>query len=401
MIRIAPVDEVKGSLKAPPSKSYTHRAYFLALLAEGRSKVLEPLFSRDTLATLEAIKTFGALVDRDSIVPPGELSAGYINALESGTTARFSVAIAAIAKGKTTIDGIGRLRERPFDGLVMALQSLGVKVLGNRLPIVVYGGSVEKRKVEVNASKSSQFASALLLLASRIGLEVEIVNPVSRPYIEVTLKTMEAFGVEFERFENKISVYPGVRGTKFNVPGDYSSASFFLAAGALYGKVRVENLQRDDPQADAKILDVLEEFGANVRVGRSHVEVERNELRPLNIDCSDFPDLFPVLAVLASYAEGKSVITGRQLRFKESDRIHAIAVNLARAGIRVRELQNGLEIWGGKPKGFEVVSFNDHRIVMAMAVLALGADGETIVRDEQVVSKSYPNFFEDLWRILQ
>lgn len=396
---ITPVDEVKGEIKAPPSKSYTHRVYFLALLADEPSKGINPLSSDDTDASLDAIKKFGASVEGGRIAPPLEIKGAQIDARESGTTARFSLGVAAISEENSLIDGRGRLRERPFAPLVNALRSLGVEVSGERLPISVRGG-VKGQSVRIDASLSSQFVSSLLLLGSRVGLEVEVLNPVSRPYIEMTLRTMRAFGVDFERDGNRFIIAPGVKGTAFEVPGDYSSASFFLAAGALYGRVRVWGLDPGDVQADRAIIRILEEFGARVRAGKNYVEAERNGLKAVELDCSDFPDLFPVIAVLAAYSDGKSVIRARQLRLKESDRIRAMAVNLSRMGIRVRELSDGLEITGGRPRGARIENFKDHRIVMAMAIAALGAKGESEITETKSVSKSYPSFFNDLRRLL-
>ncbi|ACS34095.1 3-phosphoshikimate 1-carboxyvinyltransferase [Thermococcus gammatolerans] len=395
---VEPVDWLEGKVRAPPSKSYTHRAFFLALLADGESTIEEPLVSDDTEATLNAIRAFGAEADWNRVVPPEELRKAEINARESGTTARISVAVASLARGRSVIDGQGRLRERPFAPLVRALRSLGVTVRGEKLPIEVFGGMPGGR-VSVDASLSSQFVTALLILASKVGMRVEFEKAVSKPYIEMTLRTMEAFGVTFER-NGGVRVFPGVKGTKFHVPGDYSSASFFLVAGALYGRVRVENLDPGDVQADMAIVEILGEIGANVKVGGDYVEVSRGELRGFEINCSDFPDLFPILSVLAAYAEGRSVIRGRQLRYKESDRVRAMAVNLARAGIKVRELEDGLEIHGGRPRGVVVEDFNDHRVAMAMAVLGLGARGKTVIKNERVVAKSYPGFFGDLRRLL-
>jgi len=396
---VEPVDWLEGKVRAPPSKSYTHRAFFLALLADGESTIEEPLVSDDTEATLNAIRAFGSEADWNRVVPPEELRKAEINARESGTTARISVAVASLARGRSVVDGERRLRERPFAPLVRALRSLGVKVRGEKLPIEVFGGMPGGR-VSVDASLSSQFVTALLILASKVGMRVEFEKAVSKPYIEMTLRTMEAFGVTFER-DGGVRVFPGVKGTKFHVPGDYSSASFFLVAGALYGRMRVENLDPGDVQADMAIVEILREIGANVKVGRDYVEVSRGELRGFEIDCSDFPDLFPILSVLAAYAEGRSVIRCRQLRYKESDRVRAMAVNLVRAGVRVRELEDGLEIQGGRPRGVVVEDFNDHRVAMAMAVLGLGARGKTVIKNERVVAKSYPGFFDDLRRLLK
>jgi len=397
---IRPVDEVRGELDAPPSKSYTHRAYFLALLAEGRSTIENPLVCDDTLATLNALRAFGADVDGKTVVPPEEPSPGFVYARESGTTARFSIALAGSIEGKTLIDGARRLRERPMEGLVKALKDLGAEVDGFSLPLTVKG-PVKPGRVSVDASKSSQFVSGLLLLGAKVGLKVEARNPVSKPYIEMTLRTMEAFGVEFERDGFYFEVYPGVKGTRYKVPGDYSTASFFLAAGALYGKVRVNNILREDVQADMAFLDALEEFGSRVKRGRDYVEVEGGELKAVALDCSDFPDSFPILAVVAAYAKGRSVIRARQLRFKESDRVRAMAVNLSRMGVKVRELEDGLEIEGGRPRGARIETFNDHRIAMAMSIAALGAEGPSVIEDTESVSKSHPGFFDDLRRLLE
>lgn len=406
MLRIVPPKEIQGEVIAPPSKSYTHRGYFLSLLADEKSIVERPPISDDTLATIDAIRAFGADLIEEVVYPPEELRPNYIFARDSGTTARISIIVSSLAKGVSVIDGREQLRRRPMEDGVSSLRMIGVEAIGKRLPVKVFGrGRISAKEVSIVAEKSSQFATGFLILAAKIGLKVEIVKPVSKPYIEMTLKTMEEFGVKYDKAQENerlvIFVDPGVKGTKFKVPGDYSSAANFLVAGALYGKIRVRNLMRDDVQADKEILNILREYGAKVKVKDEYVEVESNERNPLNVDCSNFPDLFPLLAVLAAYAEGKSVIRGRQLRIKESDRIHAMAVNLSRAGIRVRELSDGLEIWGGQPKGFRGKTFNDHRITMALAILALGAKGESIIPETKSIAKSYPNFFEDLMRVIK
>ncbi|AFK23186.1 3-phosphoshikimate 1-carboxyvinyltransferase [Pyrococcus sp. ST04] len=402
MLKIEPANNVEGKISAPPSKSYTHRAFFLALLAERESKIINPLISDDTLATINVIRGFGADFIDSIVIPPEKLRPNYFFVRESGTTARITVAISSLADGISIVEGRGRLKERPMEDLVKALSSMGVKVYGKTLPVKVYGGrGLSKHEVVVNASKSSQFVTALLLLGSRAGLKITALNPVSRPYIDMTLRTMKAFGVKFRVFENTFEIEPGVRGSKFRVPGDYSSAAFFLIAGALFGRVRVENLHSDDVQADMKIIEILRKVGAKVRVGKDYVEVEKGELRPFSVDCSNFPDLFPILSVLASYIPGRSIITGKQLRLKESDRVRAMAFNLSKVGVNVRELPNGLEINGGRPKGGRVETFGDHRIAMAMAILALGSEKGVVIPDPNVVNKSYPGFFEDLRRVSQ
>ncbi len=393
--------EVDGEVMAPPSKSYTHRALFLALLADSPSRIMGKLQSQDTLRSMEAIKRFGAVLKGDKVYPPQELSPGKIFAGESGTTARISLAVAALPQGRSVIDGRGRLRVRPMYPLVKALEDLEVKIEGKFLPIAVDGGvnkSVEL--VKVDASQSSQFVTAMLILASRLGFAVEYENAVSRPYIEVTLKTIENFHVKYRREESRIYVEPGIKGTTLYIPGDYSSASFFLAAGALFGRVRVRNLKVGDKQADAAILDILRDYGAEVKIFEDSIQVERGERHALHVDCTDYPDLFPILTVLAAYAPGRSRITGKQLRLKESDRVHAMAMNLRSMGVKLKELPEGLEIEGGRLHGSTVKSFGDHRIVMAMSIAALGARGKSIILDTHVVDKSYPSFFQELRRLI-
>jgi len=401
MIEITPIKTLDGKIKAPPSKSYTHRALFLGLLSEGKTKIENPLICTDTLATLNAVRVFGAKADWNFVESSGEVKPAKINAFESGTTARLAMGIGALANGESVIDGKESLRKRPMEPLLKALNDLGVKTQSNGfLPVRVFGGGIKKDYVRVDGSISSQFTTALLLLGTKVGLTVEVLNPVSKPYLEITLRTLKWANVKVERDDGIFHVHQGIKARHFSIPGDYSSASFFLVAGAIFGKVRVEGLDKDDVQADKAILDLLRGFGAKVKVGKDYVEVERDELVGQEVDCRDFPDLFPILAVLGAYSQGRTVLRAKHLRYKESDRIKAMALNLAKMGAKVKELDDGLIISKSELRGTVLNPQYDHRIAMALTIAALGAKGKSVILNERCVEKSYPNFFEDLRRLI-
>lgn len=398
MIEILPIKELSGKVEAPPSKSYTHRALFLALLSEGKTKIKNPLVCTDTIATLNAVKDFGAKGNWEFVESDGKIKPALIDAIESGTTARISIAISALANGESIIDGRESLRKRPMKPLLRALGDLGIRTeSGGTLPVKVFGGKIKKNYVKIKGSISSQFITALLLLGAKVGLTIEVLDEiVSKPYLNMTLKALKWANVKVERENNVFHVYEGIKSKSFSIPGDYSSASFFLAAGAIFGKVRVENLDRDDVQADKAIVKLLREFGANVKVRKNYVEVEKNELVGQEIDCKDFPDLFPILAVLGVYSKEKTVLKAKHLRYKESDRIRNMTLNLAKMGAKVKELNDGLLIEGGKLKGAILDPQGDHRVAMALTIAALGAKGKSTILNERCVEKSYPSFFGDL-----
>ncbi len=401
MIEITPIKALDGKIRAPPSKSYTHRALFLGLLSEGKTKIENPLICADTLATLNAVGAFGARADWNFVESSGEVKPAKINAFESGTTARLAIGIGALADGESVIDGREPLRKRPMEPLLKALSDLGVKIKSNGfLPVRVFGGKIKGNYVKIDGSISSQFITALLLLGAKVGLSIEVLNPVSKPYLEITLRTLRWANVKIERDNSIFHIHQGINAGHFSIPGDYSSASFFLAAGAIFGKVRVEGLDKDDVQADRAIIDLLKEFGAKVKTGKDYVEVEKDELVGQEVDCRDFPDLFPILAVLGAYSEGKTVLRAKHLRYKESDRIRAMALNLAKMGAKVKELDDGLTISKSELRGTVLNPQNDHRIAMALTIAALGARRKSLILNERCVEKSYPDFFEDLRRLV-
>lgn len=414
-VTISP-SEVKGSVEVPPSKSYTHRFATLALLAQGVSKIENPLVSRDTEATFAACRAFGADVSqKDSvlrIVSEGrvELPEDVLDAQNSGTTIRFFTSIAGLVdRGFTILTGDESIRRRPMQPLIDALRRLGVQVFCTRdngcPPVVVEGKGLKGGMTELEMEVSSQYLSGLLMASCLASHETRLKllgRIVSRPYLEATMRSLELFG---GRVENKDWLEFAVEGRQelhsgeVTVPGDFGSAAFMLALGGLAGEVEVKGLDHSLPQADAAILAFLKELGFSVRVDVSSCACSRNGGVPRKVlNLSDCPDLLPVLAVLGLRSEEGIRLEGvKHARFKESDRIALLARELEKTGAFVEEFEDGLEI--KKPetaRPAELNSHGDHRLLMAFSLVPF-ATGETCtISGAECVDVSYPKFFEDL-----
>ena len=401
----------EGRVEAPSSKSMTHRMVILGALAEGRTSIRRPLACDDTLATLNAVNMLGAktktgedewIVEGGSTTAPDE--AMYCG--ESGTTLRLMTVVCALADGCVTLTAGSSLSRRPMRPLLDALSSLGVDVHGEAgyPPITVCGqGMISGGETMLPGHVSSQFVSALLLVAPMLKspLTIRVTTPLqSWPYVRMTMDAMEFFGV-------KASASPGrdaftaptgkYRASKVNVEGDWSSASYLLAAGAVGGEVTVRNLDAGSSQADTAILGILSKMGAELTVKGEAVTCSRSHLKAVKADFSDYPDLFPIVSALCSVAEGTSELTGLgRLRLKESDRVVAMAEGLTRMGADVTEDSDVVKIIGGTVRGAELNPYNDHRIAMSLGVLALAAEGDTTILDAGCVAKSYPGFWDHL-----
>ncbi|MCE4603627.1 MAG: 3-phosphoshikimate 1-carboxyvinyltransferase [Aeropyrum sp.] len=403
---------VDGAVKAPPSKSHTHRALFSSLLARGRSLVVNALISGDTKATLTAVKKLGAEVrvtgsDVEVSSPPTLWWPKSIYCRGSATTLRIAMAISSLAPGVTLLYGDPTLNRRPVKPLADALERLGARVIttDGKPPVAVSGVSqscCRGEAVSVDASQSSQYVTALLMIAPLLGIGVKPLNLASRPYVDVTRRVLEGFGVKVSwDSEGRLWVEGSFRPSKYKVPGDYSSSSFLMVAGAIGGRVRVWGLDLDDPQGDKLIIEILKMAGAKVRVSSSGgwVEVEAGKLEPFEANLEDTPDLAPPVAVLASYARGESVLRGiGRLALKESDRRKAIASNLFRIGVDASISCGGdcIKIRGGKVEGGRVSGYGDHRIIMAFLVAGLGSRKGVEVVGASRYKDSYPGFVEDL-----
>lgn len=401
-VKVYPAKYLEGTINAPPSKSYTHRALFIALLTNGETKILNMLKSADTNASVQAVKAFGGKVKNTAVTgveKPIEPD-NVINCRDSGTTIRFAASVASLVNGLTILTGSNSLRRRPMGPIEDALKQLGAFVVtrGGKPPLAIMGGRIISDNIEIDGSISSQFISGLLIISPKIGLTLSVIGKmISRPYINMTIRTMKSFGVNVKQdgatfIVEKQSYKP----TTFIVPGDYSSAAFPLAIGSLLGHVRVLNLRSDDVQADKAFIDIIKKMGAKVTVGSEYVDVEKSSLEGVEIDCSDTPDIVPILSVLGAYAKGKTIIKGiSHLRFKESDRIKTTSANLRRMGVEVKDGIDYIEIKGReKLKGTTLNSFGDHRIAMAFIVAALAAEGCSIIKGVESIVDSYPSFLD-------
>lgn len=417
-LRITP-STVSGRVAAPPSKSYTHRAIIAASLAAGESLITDPLLSDDTNYTIEACRALGAEIERrdDGLAVKGNggqisLKETEIYAGNSGSTVRMIAPLAALSPTKVTLDGDDRLRQRPMGDLIAALVGLGVKARSLNdngcPPLEIEGGGFKTNLVTISGAISSQPLSGLLLAApvTEGGLLIEVDGELrSRPYIDITLEVMRAFGVAAANRGYKDFVAAGGQSYKarqYPIEGDYSSAAYFLAAGAIGGgPVTVTNLEKDSAQGDRHFLAILTDMGASVTAQSGSVTVSRQkELSGFDADLGDRPDLVPTLAAAAAFAQGKTTISNiGHLRFKESDRINDTAAELAGMGVRTEVSGDSLTVYGGRPRGAELDAHNDHRLAMSLAVAALFAQGDSIINGAEAVTKSYPRFFDELTKL--
>jgi 3-phosphoshikimate 1-carboxyvinyltransferase len=388
----------------------THRALTLAALARGRSRIRNPLTADDTEATASVLQKLGVKMARGGewVVDSGDLRApvGELHCGESGTTLRFMAAMCALVDGECHLTGGPSLSSRPVGPLLDALTQLGVGSgsRGGLPPVTIRGtGKIGGGEARLPGDVSSQFVSALLAVAPLAEAPVEIILTTkleSRPYVAMTMDAMRAFGVEAEasadmrRLTAPLGPY---RAATVTVEGDWSSAAYPLAAGALSGEVTVKGLNPDSSQADKAILPLLSGMGARTSTSTDAIKVNSSGLRGIEADLSDCPDLFPIVSALCAAADGESRLTGlRRLGLKESDRVAAMAEGLTRMGAGIRYDADSAVIRGGPLRGAEVDPWGDHRIAMSLAVLALHAEGETTIRDAGCVSKSYPGFWGDL-----
>ena len=399
---------IEGEIFAPPSKSVMQRMTAAALLVEGTTtEIKNPSFSADCLASLDVAKKLGAEVFRhkNRVVIRGGLSPSVreLSCGESGLCIRMFTPIASLWPYELTLDGEGSLRSRPMDMMVTPLNSLGVrcKTLDGHPPVTIQG-PLRGGTTEVDGTISSQFLTGLLMALPRADgdSELHVENLTSRPYIDLTIRVLESCGIKiahdnYTRFSIKgdQTYLP----QEFTVEGDWSSAAFLLVAAAIGGNLTLKGLDIQSVQSDRKILEVLKECGARVHISPDAVIVQKKELQAFDCDVTDSPDLVPPLAALACSCLGTSRLRGAsRLRYKESDRTSALRQELSRMGIDLKVIDGTMEIRGGNIHGGIVKSHADHRIAMAMAVLAINARQPVTIEGTECVNKSYPAFFEDL-----
>ena len=401
--------EVNGKVTAPSSKSYTIRGLICAALSQGESKIIHPLSSDDTETCLNVLSKVGVHIHQEEDlwrVSGGNFHQPAIDLFcgESAATLRFMTAICSLIPGKCRLIPSSSLSKRPIKPLVQALRQLGVSCScqGEVAPVIVDGGRLRGGVVELPGDISSQFISALLFISpfAEEGMTIRLTTPLeSKPYVLMTLDCLERFWItvgfseELDEFEVLRQTY---KPTKYRVEGDWSSASYLLALGALSGEVEVENLNPESLQGDKMILNLLRDMGAWVKVEKDSVIVRRSRLKAIQADLSDCIDLLPTMAVLAATADGVSEFVGiERARLKESNRVSALREGLERMGIEVDEERDRLTITGSEPRGSVIDTKDDHRIAMAFSILG-SVVGETIINDAECVSKTYPEFWDIL-----
>jgi len=405
-----------GEIYAPPSKAYTHRVTIAALLSNGVSKILNPLYSDDTQATLKAIEAFGAETKLEencwTIKGTSQLKTpdNPIDCGESGATLRFMIPIAALASGPSTFTLGESLRKRPLEPLLQSLKQLGaessLQLSEKTATVKVQGGGIKGGKTSIRGDVSSQFISGLLFACPRAeeDAEINVTTPLeSRNYVQMTMEVLNKHNVKVFTSKDfrklRVLCNQSYVPRRHMVPGDFSSAAFLLAAAAITSsRVKVKNLNRHTKQGDKAILNILEKMGSKVTVKDEYVEVEAKQLNAVDVDAKDIPDLVPVCASLACYSKGVSKLyNARRLRYKESDRLSSLYTELKKMGADITIVEDGLIVSGPcLLQGASINPHNDHRIAMACAIAALGASGETMIQNSECVKKSYPNFFDDL-----
>ena len=400
---------LRGSVTVPPSKSYTHRAVIMAALSGGRCLIRNPLFSFDTHATAEAVRSMGVKVERTAegvLIESEGVHAPdrTIDVLNSGTTMRLMTGISAVFDREITITGDESIRKRPMGPLLKALESCGVRYASNdgRAPITIRGPITES-EIRIDGSMSSQFVSSMLMTAPLIGRPVDIVvegKTVSRPYIDITVSMMRRFGIDVEENDGRFHIEDqSYRPCDYTIPSDFSSAAFPLVAGGLSGEVSVSGLDMCDPQGDKRIVDILETAGCSVNIDGDRITCSANgRPKAADIDISNVPDLFPIVAVLMSTADGTSRLYGApQLRFKESDRIASVERMLKTLGADIEGTDDGCIIRGvPRLKGGRIDHLGDHRLMMSAAIASLISDGPVSMLNDSCWNVSYPGFVEQM-----
>lgn len=408
-IRPGPVD---GVVPAPPSKSVVQRVAAIATLTHGAVELGARCFCDDALAALRVARALGVRVRaRDGGVVlsgGGRPTGGRLLCGEAGTTLRIFSAVAATFDNELILTAAGSLQGRPVGMLEAPLAALGATcVSSGGFPPMLVRGPMRGAWVAVDASETSQHVSGLLIaLPCCEGDSIlELTNLRSTPYVELTLQLIRRFGVRVDADDDLHEVrIPGGQAYQpvdLDAEGDWSGASFLLVAGALAGHASVTGLDPRSTQADRRVLEVLEQVGADVAASEHAVIVRRAELRPFHFDATHCPDLFPPLAALAAHCEGTTRIHGcGRLRHKESDRAAVLAEQFTGLGVRVEVDGDVMTIHGGPVTGGTVAPHGDHRIAMAGAVIALGAENPVTIEDPGCVTKSYPEFFEDLGALI-
>lgn len=409
--------KIHGTAVVPASKSYAQRAIALSMLVDGKTILYNVGDSDDEKAAMSIIKDSGAQleIEGDKLIIK---SKGYNPTVdfeafvhESGLSTRMFTPILANTNHNVLITGLGSILGRPMDFFDVTLPKLGISISMNKgkLPIKLQG-PLKPCDLEVDGSLSSQYITGLLygyVASPYLGKQqIKVKNLQSRPYLELSLDVLKEFGVSVS-FKEDTLLFVGpyhLKPSAINIEADWSSASFLILLGALFGSIRLKNLNRHSKQADIKFLIAIQEYGANVYWEDQDLIVEMNEKNAFDFDATHCPDLFPPLAVLATLGTGRSSIKGlHRLFHKESNRAETIREEFSKLGGRITlDIENDLMLIDAvdQVSGGTVSSRGDHRIAMALSVLGLAAKNEVVIENAETVSKSFPSFFEMLEKLI-
>jgi 3-phosphoshikimate 1-carboxyvinyltransferase len=400
-----------ATIRVPGSKSVTNRALIIAALAEGHSRILNPLFSDDSFWLMNALVRLGIDVsadgERGEVYVSGQSGEIYASGVDlfvgnAGTVARFLPPVLALGRGPYTVDGVPRMRERPVADLVDAMRQLGaaVEYVGEvaKFPLTIRGGGIPGGEARVSASKSSQFISGLLMASPYAGAPVTI-HPEGRkewPYVGITVALMRAFGVEVDQANGRLTVAPATYSSRdYEVEADASGASYFMAAAAVTGgRVRIPGLGSSSPQGDLRFAGVLRDMGCRVEVASDYIEVQGpDRLQGVEVDMNAFSDTMITLSAIAPFATTPTTIKNvAHTRLQETDRLWAVATELNRLGIRTQTTSSSIRIIPGQVQSGVVRTYGDHRMAMAFAVTGQVASGIRI-GDPGCVTKTFPGYF--------
>jgi len=398
---------LKGSIKAPASKSMTQRAIAAALLTDGQSIIRNPSYCDDSLAAMSIAVGLGARVEPKvnelKITGSAILKESKLNCGESGLAIRMFSPIVALYPSEITLVGANSLKKRPMFMITEALNQLGVECKSSDgfLPLTIKG-PLNGGKCEIDGSVSSQLLTGLLMAMPLASKDSEIVvrNLKSKPYIDMTIQLLSLFGITVVNSNYTLFRIQGNQKYTphdYTVEGDWSGGAFLLVAGAINGEISVKGLMKDSRQSDMSILNALGKAGANLIIRQDQIDIKKSELKAFEFDATESPDLFPPLVALACYCKGISSIKGvSRLVHKESNRASTLKEEFGKMKIKIDISEDTMFVTSGRPEGVKVESHDDHRIAMAVAVAALGATGKVSIRDSQCVAKSYPGFFDDL-----
>ncbi len=426
LLQVSPTSQLNGTVTPPSSKSHTVRGLFIATLAQGKSLLRNALNSKDTQAAIAVCKALGAIITTSE---PNPISGGIDIEIEStgvpftnsetkffsgdsGITTTFAIPIIGLRKNsaeEAILDCGEQMRSRPILPLIKALSTLGIEIknLTNQSFPISLKDALTGGYAEIDGVNSQYLSSLLMSLpCAQKDSEIVVHNLHERPYVDMTLSWLDEQKIQYGYFKKDKKEMFQIKGRQIyqpfqkNIPGDFSSASYLIAAATLLeGEVTLEGLDMQDPQGDKKLIPILQQMGAEIIIEKDRLKIinksSKNNLTGTTIDCSDMPDLVPTLAIIGTQAKGKTtLINAAHARIKETDRINSMVTELKKMGAQIEEKEDGMIIHESKLSGAKLHGYNDHRTIMALSLAGLLADGKTEIDTAEGIQKTFPNFVE-------